>query len=723
MKKGARHFQKIALTFAVLFLFSTTGLGKPPFKQSQVDADLCAFAFQQIFDGGNPRSKLENQLAKLGQRDREVVRDALDGLVFMDQQLIGPELLERFKKRSPLKGVEYPYSQDTKNFFGFTVESRLEDLRNTRTYLRKQKKPFSYETLKEIHGRLTQEPSSPRQEKDKELEVKGLTALQQKAIKSNPYLHFEGDKKSGDGVLQFTDPSQMTKAQIAEIGTIAPELAERLTEYSKAKKSGDSPSPLSQGEHESLLSALTQLRLAELEKDLKSLGKVKNAKDTERLIQIAAEFYRDMMTISPFETGNSEVFKMFLNEMIENHDLPPPRLFDIETPYLAEFGEWEKRVRLGVQASQALENDLLKRLSEGLEVGHSAEWVSPAIPREIPVYTKTQGRKVPIDYTVEALDPEQFWSYLSARVNSDPKFLEDFKTDPNQATHQLYRDYLDLATRHRVNFESKYNPGTIEELSLPFIERDYIEQFGKIKAGHKQKWDEKIDRWHERKVTWRGLPYYFPKLMPKVSEKEILSMFTEVHPHNVANNVRRQRFIPSLTGLKGKVYSEFDRHNEGLVNGGIVTMAKDHSETGPGYDTSWGFSTSYKQGLGRSFAMGAMVVAPLGQQGKHQEKLRDRLNVAYYRGKKDVDLSRLKQMENDFSYKYFRQAEVMGVGAVDPDSVMAVQRVDDKGNVVVSYVRNADKPHEVWKVEGDFTPEGKKPPKDRLLETIILRVP
>ena len=48
---------------------------------------------------------------------------------------------------------------------------------------------------------------------------------------------------------------------------------------------------------------------------------------------------------------------------------------------------------------------------------------------------------------------------------------------------------------------------------------------------------------------------------------------------------------------------------------------------------------------------------------------------------------------------------------------------ESKGNVVVSYVRNADKPHEVWKVEGDFTPEGKKPPKDRLLETIILRVP
>ena len=132
-------------------------------------------------------------------------------------------------------------------------------------------------------------------------------------------------------------------------------------------------------------------------------------------------------------------------------------------------------------------------------------------------------------------------------------------------------------------------------------------------------------------------------------------------------------------------------------------MAKDHSETGPQYGVSYGFSSSKKWEVGKAFAMGAMVV---GKYGEHQDPelqklLKSRVLVGFKRAKKDVDLGRLKQVRPDFSYKYGRQQEVMGIAAVDPDAVMVIQVFDENGNVVKSYVRPEHRPHEIWLYLGD----------------------
>lgn len=134
-----------------------------------------------------------------------------------------------------------------------------------------------------------------------------------------------------------------------------------------------------------------------------------------------------------------------------------------------------------------------------------------------------------------------------------------------------------------------------------------------------------------------------------------------------------------------------------------------------------GYSSSKNREVGKAFAMGAMVV---GEYGAHkapelQAILKSRVLVGAKRAHKDVDLGRLKQLRDDFSYKYGRQQEVMGIGASDPDSITIVQTIDAGGGVIISYLRNKNNPKEIFVVKGEIDPN-EIPSKDQIIKVIIL---
>jgi hypothetical protein len=59
--------------------------------------------------------------------------------------------------------------------------------------------------------------------------------------------------------------------------------------------------------------------------------------------------------------------------------------------------------------------------------------------------------------------------------------------------------------------------------------------------------------------------------------------------------------------------------------------------------------------------------------------LKSRVLVGVPRAHKDVDLARLKQIKDEFSYQYGRQQEVVGIGASDPDTITNVLTIDAEG--------------------------------------------
>jgi hypothetical protein len=140
------------------------------------------------------------------------------------------------------------------------------------------------------------------------------------------------------------------------------------------------------------------------------------------------------------------------------------------------------------------------------------------------------------------------------------------------------------------------------------------------------------------------------------------------------------------------------------------------------YGISYGYSTSKNRDVGKAFAMGAMVV---GEYGAHkapelQALLKSRVLVGARKAHKDVDLTRLKQVREEFSYKYGRQQEVMGVGASDPDSISIIQTIDAQGEVELTYLRNKNKPNEILVIKGDIAPDA-TPNPDQIERTIALK--
>ena len=95
--------------------------------------------------------------------------------------------------------------------------------------------------------------------------------------------------------------------------------------------------------------------------------------------------------------------------------------------------------------------------------------------------------------------------------------------------------------------------------------------------------------------------------------------------------------------------------------------------------------------------------------------------MGVFKAIKDVDLGRLHQFSQDFYYTYGRQAEVMGIGGADPDSVMIVQRINAEGDVVHTFARDPATPSMVYKINGRWVPEDGLIPQDRIIQKINIQ--
>ena len=132
-----------------------------------------------------------------------------------------------------------------------------------------------------------------------------------------------------------------------------------------------------------------------------------------------------------------------------------------------------------------------------------------------------------------------------------------------------------------------------------------------------------IGEWYYDQIIWRGNAH----LDHEDSQTEILSMFEDIHSQlvlvRVWNNVDDS---PTQKQFLKEIKKDFKQYNLNFYqhNGSLAQHCRDHSETGAGYDESYGFSTSKKRSVALAFARGAMVVADYGQQDKpeNQAKLK-----------------------------------------------------------------------------------------------------
>lgn len=542
--------------------------------------------------------------------------------------------------------------------------------------------------------------------------TEAISPLALEEIKKNPYITFAEIAKTDKGLVY---------------GTYEYPNVSNLTDNVKAILKKRNPEFLIEIKHihnldQVQIFKLNQKLITHLLEDLlewftlkrSEIGPLKNAQDIKKYTYLSSEFQRKLVSIHPFVDGNgrtSRQFSLYYPLMLE--ELPLPRLVDVDSDIFSPIHLWQEQVSKGVQSSLELEKSLARRVKSGLQIEYTPELLLPWIPEKVSLAYRSQKPLVNVaDKILVDVDREQYLAFFLTKVEMDSKYAKGVIKNSEKFLNEVAEDYQKFVDTSQKSFVHEKKGS--ERIGIYFVGKDFAESFANTSYHDLSSWSFKMSKYYSEEIIWRGLS----NMKKVVSDKEILKMFSEVSGHNLSNSVLAKNVSANSAQGRKLIARDFSQYNKDLISGRFEKMAQDHCDSGELYSKSYGLSTSKKRAVGKAFAMGAMVIAPYGQQGKFQHLLKSRLLVGSRRAMKDVDFSRLKQLRPNFSYSYPRQQEVMAIGAVDPDAVMVAQTIDAHGEVIKSFVRNSQKPQEIWVLKGEYSAIPKS--RDYLLEIITL---
>lgn len=618
---------------------------------------------------------------------------------------------------------------------------------NARQFLMENRPPVTAELLLEIHKRIMAEgveglrPDQLGAWKNQRIIGNSvadfrMTVAETKIIESNPYLTFQefsqetvpvqsvwtsikiwGRSNKDHSGLKLEAPTlvngqiqypSVTTPKQAAIDIIKDSHPQVWAEVMEARKTMRATPEL----EAKLTKAFVEERFARFNRDREALGQVELGRNEKEYIDLVADLQRDLVAIHPMANGNGRTTRLFMNYLLTSEGLPPVRLVDPFLDIQVAPEKWREAVRLGVLNEARLVADIKYRVENGLTVEYSPEFLYPGLPEKVSIAQKKQGgNKAVEDFKQIQVEPEQFSAFMKTMVAEFPELKAELQNDRLRTMSRLAELFSDYFSSKTVNYIHQKDGA--KDVRLRLVESDFFDLFGVQRAGRKDLWDNKIDRWYDREqLVWRGLA----DRNRERSDEELLEFFKAPSTHLASNQVLRS--LNSGKKLIDIMKDDFLTYNKEMINGKLVEMADDHHKEGPRYGTSYGFSTSKREVVGKAFAMGAMVIA---EYGKHhdpalQAQLKSRINIAAYKAEKDVDLGRLKAFDQDFSYIYGRQAEVMGVGGTDADAVMVVQRIGADGEVMHSFVRDSNNPSQVLMIAGRYVPGEGAIPADKVLK-------
>lgn len=445
------------------------------------------------------------------------------------------------------------------------------------------------------------------------------------------------------------------------------------------------------------------------------IGDIDSPEKLDAFVNILAKFQRDLVSIHPLANGNGRSTRELMNYILMREGLPPAKIIDTNADIYNSLDDWKKIIKHGILASDFLMDDLIERLKFDLPIENSVDLITPYTRPPVKMALKGE-KKVPHMDGVEYIDPRLYREIIKRLIKTDPSLKIELTSSPIKAWDKIHKKADEVFAKNNIYY--KHPKNGIERVEIGYVDDDFKLLYGKSSYDNQELFDFKMKTWYSDDINWRGLA----SRHEVKSEEEILGMFKELNSHMASNAVLKNiRGNSSPEAIRNAALADFEKYNEDVFGEGLVQMARDHSETGPMYGISYGYSTSKNREVGKAFSMGAMVI---GKYGEHkapelQALLKSRVLVGARKSIKDVDLGRLKQVRPEFSYKYGRQQEVMGVGASDPDAITIIQTIDAEGEVMVSYLRNPKKADEIWVIKGDIDPDA-TPTDEQIIKTVTL---
>ena len=564
----------------------------------------------------------------------------------------------------------------------------------------------------------------------------GLTTLEVKRINANPYLSFAPNarynrraEKTGRhfGDIVYPEPFTVKEAAVERIAKTAPDVYQAVLDFrslpsAEQRQHAHEQTP----EYKELTQQLVRVLLEQVYSYHAARREEVSSLDTPQkvitYVKHVALQERDAMSVHPFFDGNGRTIRAeILNDLLDKAGMSRPRLADPNHDFLLSPSGWCSQVEKGILSTDNVYKDMTHRIRMGLRIESSPELLFPDLPRTAGIHIKARGRqKVEKNVTQYPLNRAEFAAYVDARFTMDTRLEKAFRQAPLEVMGELREAYKQHA---KQNLVYAYVPEKKKFglAGLHLVDFDFRATFGTPFSEKKESWNFKIDQWYTRNLVWRGMS----QEEPLESDQQIIDKFTQFSWLGLSNAM-----LPywgnSQSDMRAWIQEEFDRYNESVITGTLKDVVTDHITEGDGYADSFGFSTSRKWAIGRGFAWGRGTYGYEEAEVKAaQPDIKSRVLIGGYIANKDVDVSRLRFLDPEFRYKMAQQQqEVMAVGAWDPDAIMVVQTIDSKKRVERSWVRNPDKPAEVWVIDGgaDFSSiRLAELPEDTVLDRIQLQ--
>jgi hypothetical protein len=745
-------------------LLIRTGLaGRPPVRELIEPGKTLFHGFaEDIIDNDylKKRKRLDALIKKeypgsfLRTADAQKIKDNLESIYFidynhtlnaMDNIRIGDKPLEKVK------------------LSGIYDDNAFQNFKKSRSYLLDEKPPLNKETMLEVHRRMM-DGGIENVRPDQLGKIRyghwygnvprshAIDAKIRDELMSNPYLTWVEEGQTFDGKfygqIHYPNVDHVRKEGLdlirknhkdlairiekyqTERKTLSDEILKKERDYGRANSSEDRKRIQDQIEElkkqrtaleknklqttQELVDAMVDDLMDWFNRERTRIGDIDSPAKLDKYVDLVAKFQRDLVAIHPLSNGNGRTTREFaLSYALMKEGFPPPRILNPNSDLYSSLDDWKLMIKHGILASDFLVDDLIERLKFGLPVENSVDLITPYTRPPVKNITLKGSRSPNMMEGVEYIDSRLYREMTQHILAKNPELSTKLKTDPLKAWDEINAEVEGIFRRNNAYY--KHPKNGIERVELSFVDDDFKLLFGKASYKDAELYNFKMKTWYQDAVVWRGLA----SKSQTYSEAELIQMFKELSSHNASNAVLGKVRSRSPEAIRAAALEDFEKFNSDVFGEGLVRMAKDHSETGPLYRTSYGYSSSKNREVGKAFAMGAMVV---GEYGAHkapelQALLKSRVLVGSRRANKDVDLGRLKQLREEFSYKYGRQQEVMGIGATDPDAVTIIQTIDADGSVIRSYLRNKEKPNEIWVITGNIAPD--EIPKKSQIEKII----
>ncbi len=695
-------------------------------------------------------NKLKKQISALKLDEQKSLKQIIDALYFFDYEHIGFDFISTFnhptKDYKTIKlSTRYDSPKNSKNFSIFdTIINKFfnkEDKANSQknntpflnfqdavTFIKDNKPEADIKSLKMIQSIMMRNTVENGQivetgkfrGKDEYGNVTheklAINEVEKETINSNIYLSFfingQTNENLYSGQIYYASVEHPKATLVDRFKGYDSILGKKWEAYLKNRETV-APNKRQQF-YSDIIESLVAERLANYNLLRLQLGNTLNKDNTFKVIELIADLYSDMIAIHPFTDGNGRSIRAFTNLLLAKEGLPPALILNPWLDIQVNKAEWRKIFISGVKATYNLLLDLSRRIDLELPIENSPYLLYPFLPNFSKIKLISYNSRNNLNENRNArIDSGQFSAFVKEKLNQDPNLLVEIKNNTLKKMSELVEEFIKFFQAKTIDYI--HNKEGLQEVSIKFVDPDFIEKFGVPVANKLNLWIGKVQRYYKSKqLVWRGLA----QLNYEFTDADLVAHFKTFQKHLLSNRVASIK-TESQEKIRLQVVEDFQRFNKELLAGDYTSIVYDHATTGPKYAESYGLSSSKKESVGKSFAMGAMVIAAYGKHNtpEMQQKLKSRINIAFYRADKDIDLNRLHQIEPSYLNMYPRQAEVMAVGGVDPDIVMNIQRLGPDGKVINTFARDPENPNKVYLIEGRWV-QGEEPlPTDRILNS------